>query len=62
MYVKVTVPTPLGVNTPAAVTPGPLQVPPAGLKPVKVYGLGVLHKLASEPAFTTGNGVIVIVA
>ena len=60
VYVKVTLPTPLGVKTPAF-TPVPLHVPPVGLKPVNVYGLGVLHTLASGPAFTAGKGVTVTV-
>ena len=61
VYVKFTVPTPLGVKTFPEIFGEPVHEPPAGLKPVNVYGLGVLHTLASDPAFTFGKGVTVTV-
>ena len=62
VYVNVTVPTPLGVKSFPEIFGEPVHVPPVGENPVKVYGFGVLHTLASAPAFTVGKGVTVTVA
>jgi hypothetical protein len=41
VYVSIKVPLPAidGVNTPAEVTPEPVQVPPSGVYPVNVCGM-----------------------
>ena len=61
VYVSENVPVPLGVNTPPEVTFVPLHVPPVGLNPVNVNGMGWSHKVMSAPAFTTGSGYTVAV-
>ena len=49
-----------GVNNPEDDTPGPAQVPPAGLKPVNWIGAELAQIVCGEPVFTTGGAVTVI--
>ena len=58
---SVTLPTAPGVKTPADVTPVPVQVPPVGENPVRVYPPEPVHKLKSLPAFTVGGVLTVTV-
>lgn len=49
----------VGVKRPAAETPFPDQVPPAGEKPVKVKGEAVEQVLPFVPATTPGKDLTV---
>ena len=62
VYVSVNVPGLDGVKTPAAVTPGPLQVPPIGVPVVMLNGIDWLQSWMSAPALTLGSGLTVIFA
>ena len=50
-----------GVNTPAVLTPFPDQVPPAGVKPVKVNAAELAQVERLPPAVTVGSALTVTV-
>ena len=52
---------PFGVKMPEEEMLLPLHVPPVGVNPVRVNGIGWLQRVVSGPALTGGRGFTVIV-
>ena len=61
LIVCMPVPAAVGLNTPAAFTPGPLYVPPAGDPPVNVNAAALIHTEELAGQVTTCVDVTVIV-